>query len=166
MGGGVEGAVLGEGGGEAEVVGRVGWGVFGFVAGGEVDFGEGDSVGGVLWGAGVVGLALVGEEGAVGAAADAIEEAAAEGAVAACGPGVGIIGGVVFMVVGGEAGEAQRGVECFPSYNRPGTAGLEDGLPSAEAIPFDMFVFANRLHLVFHAVFVHLFRFGYFHMLP
>ena len=100
--------------------------------------------------------------GEVGAAADAVEEAAVEGAVAACGAvGFGVGGAVV---VGGEARQAQGRVQRLSSDNCATGAGAEDSCSSAEAVPFDLLVFADGLHLVFHAVFVDFFRFGHFHL--
>ena len=79
---------------------------------------------------GVGCLALAGEKGAVGAAADAVEETAVEGAVAACGAGVVFVD-VVLVVVGGEVCQTQRGVECFASDYCAAGAGAEDGFSSA-----------------------------------
>lgn len=110
---------------------------------------------------------LMRKEGAVGAAADAVEEAAVKGAVAAGRTGVSVfvVSVVVVIVVSGEVGQAQGGVESFPSDDGAAAAGGEDCFASAEAVPFDLLVFTNRLHLVFHAVFVHFLRFGHFHLL-
>ena len=112
-------------------------------------------------------LPLVRDEGAVGAAADAVEEATVEGAVAAGGAGfaVFIVGVVDVVVVSGKVGQAQGWMEGFSSNNCAASPGAEDGLPSAQAVPFDLLVFADRLHLVFHAVFVHFLCFGHFHLL-
>lgn len=110
---------------------------------------------------------LMRDEGAVGAAADAVEEAAVKGAVAAGGADISvfIVGVMVVIVVSGEVGQPEGGVESFPSNDGAATAGGEDSFASAEAVPFDLLVFANRPHLVFHAVFVHFLCFGHFHLL-
>lgn len=112
-------------------------------------------------------LRLMREEGAVGAAADAVEETAVKGAVAAGGAGLSVfvVGVMVVIVVSGKVGQSEGGVESFPSDDGAAAVGGEDGFASAEAVPFDLLVFANRLHLVFHAVFVHFLCFGHFHLL-
>ena len=95
-------------------------------------------------------------------AAEGVEELAGKETVAAVDVGrwraLVIIGFRVW-----EVGEAKGRVLGFAPLNTTTTtarARLNDGFPSSQAIPFHMLVFANRFHLVAHALFVDAFCFG------
>ena len=49
----------------------------------------------------------------------------------------------------------------FSALERGGR-GIDDCFASSETVPFDLFIFADRFHLVFHAHFVHALRFLHF----